>query len=57
MKQAKIIESSDKESDLNLICKFLVAALPKVIKGLTFIGTIALILVSGGIFDNVDCHH
>ena len=32
------------------IGKFLVSALPKVIKGLSVLGTIALMLVSGGIF-------
>ncbi|HEY9184764.1 MAG TPA: DUF808 domain-containing protein [Salegentibacter sp.] len=37
---------------------FLVNALPKVIKGLTIIGTIALLLVSGGIFvHNIDFFH
>lgn len=37
---------------------FLVQALPKVIKGLSVIGTIALILVSGGIFvHNIDFLH
>ena len=54
-----LIESSDKESGLKFnLGKFLVAALPKVIKGLTFIGTIALMLVSGGIFvHNIEFIH
>lgn len=37
---------------------FLINALPKVIKGLSFIGTIALLLVAGGIFvHNIDFLH
>ncbi|NKI27610.1 DUF808 domain-containing protein [Arenibacter sp. 6A1] len=39
-----------KRSITNAIGRFLVAALPVVIKSLSVIGTIALILVSGGIF-------
>ncbi len=38
--------------------RFLISALPKVIKGLTVVGTIALLLVSGGIFShNIDFFH
>ncbi len=38
--------------------RFLIGALPKVIKGLTIVGTIALLLVSGGIFaHNIDFFH
>ncbi|WP_289023102.1 DUF808 domain-containing protein [uncultured Salegentibacter sp.] len=38
--------------------RFLVSALPKVIKGLSIIGTIALLLVSGGIFvHNIHFYH
>ncbi|MBW2961241.1 DUF808 domain-containing protein [Mesonia aestuariivivens] len=54
-----LIEKSNKESGFKFkLGEFLVAALPKVIKGLTIIGTIALILVSGGIFvHNLDFIH
>ncbi len=54
-----LIEKSDEQAGFKLsLGKFLVAALPKVIKGLTFIGTIALMLVSGGIFvHNVEFIH
>ncbi|MFC6858499.1 DUF808 domain-containing protein [Zunongwangia atlantica] len=49
-------EEDDSFSDK--IGKFLVNALPKVIKGLSVIGTIALMLVSGGIFvHNLDFLH
>jgi len=38
--------------------RLLVSALPKIIKSMTFIGTIALLLVSGGIFShNIDFFH
>lgn len=48
---AKLIELNDRdESFSDKIGRFLVNALPKVIKSLTVIGTIALLLVSGGIF-------
>jgi len=51
-----INEEDDSFSDK--VGKFLVQALPKVIKGLTVIGTIALLLVSGGIFaHNLDFLH
>ncbi|MDR6300441.1 DUF808 domain-containing protein [Mesonia maritima] len=54
-----LIEKSDQKSGFKVkLGKFLVAALPKVIKGLTIVGTIALILVSGGIFvHNLDFLH
>jgi len=40
------------------IGKILVAALPKIVKGMGFIGTIALVLVSGGIFvHNIEFLH
>jgi predicted DNA repair protein MutK len=42
--------SKRKNGFLEVIGKLLVQALPKVIKALTVIGTIALLLVSGGIF-------
>ncbi|SHJ81406.1 hypothetical protein SAMN04487911_14019 [Arenibacter nanhaiticus] len=42
--------NGEKRSITNAIGRFLVAALPWVIKSLSVIGTIALILVSGGIF-------
>ncbi|WP_433829851.1 DUF808 domain-containing protein [Flavobacterium anhuiense] len=47
----KLIKHSKSEnSPANLIGNLLVKALPLVIKGLTVIGTIALLLVAGGIF-------
>lgn len=47
----KLIKKSTNESSLSaIIGKMLVQALPKVIKSLAVIGTIALLLVSGGIF-------
>lgn len=47
----KLIQMSKKENSiLKIIGNILVQALPKVIKALTIIGTIALILVAGGIF-------
>lgn len=53
-----IENSTDKKSFKAKIGLFLVAALPKIIKGLSFIGTIALLLVSGGIFvHNLDFFH
>ena len=42
--------SKNEKSISNFIGNALVKALPLVIKGLTVIGTIALILVAGGIF-------
>jgi len=46
-----LIDLNDKENSFSdKIGIFLVSSLPYVIKGLTFIGTIALMLVSGGIF-------
>ncbi len=55
----KLIASSDKEKSFaKSIGKFLVSALPKVIRSLSVIGTIALILVAGGIFvHNIDFFH
>lgn len=55
----QLIEKSETPQHLKAkVGRFLVAALPKVIKGLTFIGTIALLLVSGGIFvHNIDFFH
>ncbi len=55
----KLIEmSSSKTSITNTIGHILVKALPKVIKSLAVIGTIALILVAGGIFDhNIEYFH
>ncbi|MDC8000186.1 DUF808 domain-containing protein [Aequorivita todarodis] len=54
-----LIKRSKKEKGfLKILGTFLVQALPKVIKSLSVIGTIALILVSGGIFvHNVDFFH
>ncbi|PVX47352.1 hypothetical protein C8C85_3287 [Flavobacterium sp. 103] len=55
----KLIGMSNKEnSPLKIIGNILVQALPKVIKSLAVIGTIALILVAGGIFvHNIDFLH
>ncbi|MDA6072811.1 DUF808 domain-containing protein [Flavobacterium sp. AC] len=55
----KLIQISKKENSiLKIIGNILVQALPIVIKGLTVIGTIALILVAGGIFvHNIDFFH
>ena len=48
---AKLINMNEQEDSFSdKIGKFLVRALPWVIKGLSVIGTIALMLVSGGIF-------
>ncbi len=47
----KLINLNDEKNTFSdKVGRFLVAALPKVIKSLTVIGTIALLLVSGGIF-------
>jgi predicted DNA repair protein MutK len=55
----KLIRNSSSENSFK--AKFggvLVAALPKIIKGLTIVGTLALLLVSGGIFThNIDAFH
>ncbi|MNE46757.1 Inner membrane protein YedI [compost metagenome] len=55
----KLIELSTKEnSPSKIIGNLLVQALPKVIKSLAVIGTIALILVAGGIFvHNIEFLH
>lgn len=55
----KLIAMSSKERSLSkFIGNLLVQALPKVIKSLSVIGTIALILVAGGIFaHNIDFLH
>ncbi|MFD0976495.1 DUF808 domain-containing protein [Salinimicrobium gaetbulicola] len=48
---AKLIDLNDRDDSFSdKIGQFLVNALPKVIKSLSVIGTIALLLVSGGIF-------
>jgi len=48
----KLIKKSGEKGFLNTMGEFLVKALPWVIKGLGVVGTIALILVAGGIFDH-----
>ncbi len=55
----KLIKSSNgKKGISNFIGTFLINALPKVIKSLAFIGTVALLLVAGGIFvHNIDFLH
>ena len=55
----KLIASSKKEKSIKRwIGEILVKALPYVIKGLSIVGTFALLLVSGGIFvHNVDFFH
>lgn len=48
---AKLIDLNDRDDSFSdKVGRFLVNALPKVIKSLSVIGTIALLLVSGGIF-------
>ncbi len=48
---AKLIDWNEKENSISdKVGQFLVSALPKVIKSLSVIGTLALLLVSGGIF-------
>ncbi len=56
---AKLIDYNQEENSISdKIGLFLVNALPKVIKSLSVIGTIALLLVSGGIFvHNIDFMH
>lgn len=54
----KLIKKSGQKGFLNTLGEFLVKALPWVIKSLGVIGTVALILVAGGIFDhNIDYLH
>lgn len=54
----KLIRKSDGKGVFNALGNFLVKALPIVIKALGLIGTIALILVSGGIFvHQIDYFH
>lgn len=55
----KLINLNDKENSFSdKIGRFLISALPKIIKSLSVIGTIALLLVSGGIFvHNIDFFH
>ena len=54
----KLIEKSKGKGVLTKIGKFLVMLLPLIIRLLAFVGTIALILVSGGIFvHNIDYIH
>ena len=53
-----LIRKSKNKGFLKTLGEFLVKALPWVIKGLGVIGTVALILVAGGIFDhNIDFLH
>ncbi|PTX42168.1 hypothetical protein C8P64_2585 [Christiangramia gaetbulicola] len=48
---ARLVDMNERDNSLSdKIGNFLINALPKVIKGLSVIGTIALLLVSGGIF-------
>ncbi|WP_339702628.1 DUF808 domain-containing protein [uncultured Marixanthomonas sp.] len=55
----KLIDLNERDDSFSdKIGRFLVAALPKIIKGLSIIGTIALLLVSGGLFvHNVEFVH
>lgn len=54
----KLIRKSNNEGFLTKLGNLLVGALPWVIKGLGVVGTIALILVAGGIFDhNIEYLH
>ena len=56
---AKLIDLNDEDDSISdKIGRFLVNALPMVIKSLSIIGTIALLLVSGGIFmHNIEYFH
>lgn len=56
---ARLIDfNEDENSFSDKIGQFLISALPKVIKSLSVIGTIALLLVSGGIFvHNLEFFH
>jgi len=48
---ARLVDMNERDDSFSdKIGNFLINALPKVIKGLSVIGTIALLLVSGGIF-------
>jgi len=55
----KLIAMNDRDNSFSdKIGKVLVSALPKIVKGMGVVGTIALVLVSGGIFvHNVDYFH
>lgn len=54
----KLIKNSHGKGFFNFLGNFLVKALPIIIKALSVIGTIALLLVSGGIFDhNIELVH
>ena len=54
----KLIKKSHGKGFFNFLGNFLVKALPIIIKALSVIGTIALLLVSGGIFDhNIELVH
>jgi len=55
----KLIALNKKDNSFSdKVGKILVAALPKIIKSMSVIGTVALILVSGGIFvHNIDFFH
>ena len=48
---AKLINLNDRKNSISdKIGQFLISALPKIVKGLSIVGTLALLLVSGGIF-------
>lgn len=54
----KLIKYSNKKGFMNALGKFLVAALPFVIRILSIVGTLALLLVAGGIFvHNIEYLH
>lgn len=56
VKLINLNEETDSFSDK--VGRLLVSALPKIIKGMTVVGTIALLLVSGGIFShNIEFFH
>ncbi|WP_456868081.1 DUF808 domain-containing protein [Galbibacter sp. BG1] len=52
-----IAKSKSEKSFLHKIGQLLVNALPKVIQALSVIGTIALLLVAGGIFNHIEFMH
>ena len=55
----KMMKKSNNQGFFNMLGNLLVKALPIIIKALSVIGTIALLLVSGGIFDHniKEIHH
>ena len=54
----RLVKANPENNFWNKIGKFLILALPKIVRGLSVIGTIALLLVAGGIFiHNIEYLH